>query len=64
MSSKRVAKRKGCTDKRRYGDKDSAERAMHRLLSSGKAGTGRPLNVYACRWCKGWHVGHRPMFRS
>jgi hypothetical protein len=39
-----------CEGKVRHGDRDSA-------LTHAKA-AGHEYQVYACPWCRGWHVGH------
>lgn len=46
-----------CGRKRGYQNAANAERDMQRLMSR-KGETG--LEVYHCRLCKGWHVGHAP----
>lgn len=44
-----------CARKVRYGHAETAETA--RLHMQRK--TGEALEVYKCRHCDGWHVGHR-----
>jgi hypothetical protein len=54
MSSKRHIRQKACTGKVRYETREAAEHARHMANTPG-------INVYRCRWCGGWHQGHRPI---
>jgi len=55
-------KARGCAGKRAYATREDAEAHMWRLVRSrGAALSG--LNVYDCRFCAGFHVGHRPRGR-
>lgn len=56
MSSKRRQRRKACTGKKRHKNREEAE--YHRWLLYQQGSTGS-LNVYHCKFCNGWHVGHR-----
>lgn len=56
MSSQRAIRTRSCTSKKRHGTFEAADYAMRRLLRM-KAGDGR-LEVYRCRFCGGFHVGH------
>lgn len=45
---------KSCESKRRYATSSEAEAtAQHRREESGE-----PLDIYPCRFCSGWHIGH------
>ena len=56
MASKRKIRRKQCGDKHRHTDRITAIRAADSLRHRGES----TLNVYHCKWCNGWHVGHLP----
>lgn len=43
-----------CERKVRYGRRESASRAVFKMAKKGIGG----LEVYGCRYCEGWHVGH------
>jgi hypothetical protein len=58
-----------CRGKVRYRSKRAAEAGIARLRQRIQDGTtritkkdasGRPLEVYTCGICGGWHFGHRP----
>lgn len=55
MASKRRLRRKGCTGKIRHPAESEA--AIH-AKSLSKA-EGEKMAWYKCKFCKGWHVGHR-----
>jgi len=59
MASKRRVRRKQCQHKKRHPDQQSAR--YHRFLLNQK--DGEQMNVYKCRFCGGWHVGHQPRKR-
>jgi hypothetical protein len=45
---------KSCESKRRYTTSSEAEStAQHRREESGEL-----LDIYPCRFCDGWHIGH------
>lgn len=51
-------KSRGCGAKHQHTSRQAAERQMESLIDAGEyAGN---LNVYRCRHCRTWHVGHRP----
>ena len=54
MSSKRHIRRNQCGDKIRHVTHAAA---MHHLKALHSP---LPLSAYRCKFCKGWHVGHRP----
>jgi rubrerythrin len=58
MSSKRAIRRRACTGKVRHIDAAAAARALF-LLNKTKGYQG-PMNTYRCRFCGGYHIGHRP----
>lgn len=58
VSSKRRIRRKACKSKIRHAD-GPAGRAALSALNRNKGYEG-PMNVYACRFCGGWHIGHTP----
>jgi hypothetical protein len=46
---------KSCQKKRRYATSSEAEdTARHRREESGE----KDLEIYPCRFCGGWHIGH------
>lgn len=53
MSSKRRLRRRSCGSKVRH---KTAEFALLALRHT----RGRDLNVYHCKFCGGYHVGHMP----
>ncbi len=54
-------KNRGCARKVRH---PSYEQAHAHLMHKVRWGAYMPrLNVYACRFCDGWHVGFRPRRR-
>lgn len=53
MPSRRM-RTKSCENKRRYATSSEAEStARHRREESGEL-----LDIYPCRFCNGWHIGH------
>lgn len=58
MSSKRAVRRRACKGKVRYGTLPDALAEIHRPRS--KVGVFEVLNVYRCKFCTGFHVGHMP----
>lgn len=60
MSSKRRLRRKACDGKQRH--ESAAEGLQHiRELRRKDAVQGQHhgrINVYRCKFCKGYHVGH------
>lgn len=58
MSSKRRLRRKSCSGKRAY---DSSAEGMTAMMNL-KRNTGDTswFNVYRCRFCKRYHIGHAP----
>ena len=59
MASKRHKRRRGCEGKQRHTDRATALQHLRHLARAGHAWM---LNIYHCRFCKGWHVGHAPYF--
>lgn len=62
MSSKRALRRASCGCKQRHADATAAHAhaASLRRLSHAKGDTRGAIDPYPCRFCGGWHVGHRP----
>lgn len=58
MASRRRQRRRACEGKRRHAGRQEAERALRRMKPRAQG----VLNVYRCRNCGGWHVGHAPGF--
>lgn len=56
MSSKRRLRRRQCEGKRRFPDVESA--TLRRRYLQRKNDDGRPMNIYLCKFCGGYHVGH------
>jgi hypothetical protein len=57
-----VTKRRECGTKIRHETKESALGQAGQLRRRFAA-TRSTANVYRCRWCKYWHVGHQPRRR-
>lgn len=60
-----TARSNSCAVKTRYESKTAAGKAMRGRDSRkrgkrGKQGDERPLDIYRCQFCGGWHIGHRP----
>ena len=56
MSSKRALRRKACDGKVRHADAAAAMLARAGLnRNKGYQGT---MNIYRCRFCRGYHIGH------
>jgi hypothetical protein len=61
MPSRRRMRAKSCENKRRYQTSAEAEAtAQHRREESGEL----DLDIYPCRFCDGWHIGHTPTKRK
>jgi hypothetical protein len=58
MASKRRIRRRQCSGKKRYATHQEAEGIMFKVIHSGKK-RGGWLHVYSCRFCGGYHFGHR-----
>ena len=58
MASKRAIRRKACTGKMRHPDADGARIALGKLFR--RVGYTGHMNVYRCRFCNGYHIGHAP----
>jgi hypothetical protein len=50
----RPTRSRSCEGKQQHGSRAAARTHIHALIAKG-AGL---LNVYKCRYCKTWHVGH------
>jgi hypothetical protein len=55
MASKRHQRNRECTGKVRYKTSTGAFIARKQMV--GKHGGF--FDVYHCKWCKGYHIGHR-----
>jgi hypothetical protein len=44
-----------CHKKIRYQHSQTAENAVRSM----EAKYGEPMNKYLCKFCSGWHVGHK-----
>lgn len=58
MSSKRARRRRACSGKQRHPTEEAA-RAHVAALYHQRGALG--LNIYKCKFCGAWHVGHRPL---
>ena len=56
MSSKRRLRRKSCDGKVRHADSTAALAHIRGLIRNGGIGQ---FDAYRCKFCKGYHVGHR-----
>lgn len=60
MASKRHIRRVSCSGKARHKTADFAEVAAVKMRKK----TGDHFNVYKCRFCNGYHIGHKsPVYR-
>jgi hypothetical protein len=55
MASKRKLRRRACEGKVRFESRDAAERKRRFVYRDYNE---KALNVYKCRFCGGWHLGH------
>lgn len=62
MASKRHIRRAGCEGKRRYNTEAQADSA--RFYHLQMLGTNCRLNVYLCRFCDHYHLGHQKMGKT
>lgn len=60
------ARTMGCVAKRSYPSREAAEKGRRALIGRGQPawrlvvyGTPGTSSLKPCRWCGGWHVGHR-----
>lgn len=62
MAAVRATRARACDGKQRHPNREAA---VQRLLAlARKTGTAtHSLNVYRCRHCQGFHIGHRPIGR-
>jgi hypothetical protein len=63
VNSKRALRRRSCDGKVRYTEFGAARWAMHRMLRH-EGSDGARMNVYRCRFCRGFHFGHAPRPRT
>jgi len=50
--------RRSCRRKRRHDTREQAQAALTALLRTRFA-SPYYMHAYHCRWCHGWHIGHR-----
>ena len=55
MSSKRQVRRSECGSKRKYDTVTGAQTAAYLVGQS----IGEKMDAYRCKWCRGYHIGHR-----
>ena len=48
-----------CLRKIRYASKKAAKRRVRIMKTSPKYADTDGLKAYACKFCQGWHIGHR-----
>lgn len=58
MASKRRMRRNGCEGKKRYETQKEAEHGRNYLVIKTMDQHKSYVNVYHCKFCGGWHVGH------
>lgn len=63
MASKRRLRRRQCGSKVRYPTREMAKDAMCSVIRNGRKHGGW-LHVYPCRFCGGFHYGHRPKIHN
>lgn len=54
MASLRRVRRKSCEGKVPHETRDAAK------IASRRTGNGHETKPYLCKFCRRWHVGHRP----
>ena len=59
---KRPSKQSSCDGKARHEYQAQAAAAKRAMVASGSPHW--QINVYKCRFCHGWHLGHPPGFRG
>lgn len=59
MSSKRRIRKNACTGKRRFFTLGSAMDAIKKLRRKPCARHPETLRAYHCRFCNGFHFGHK-----
>jgi hypothetical protein len=59
MSSKRRIRRKCCEGKKRYDSKEEAGKDLYILVKTTST-TFKEMNIYRCRFCHKYHIGHKP----
>jgi len=61
VASKRRMRRQACGSKRRYLTPEEGRVAIWQLnRTQGVPGYRGHMNVYKCKFCHSYHVGHRP----
>lgn len=58
----RKAYLKGCKGKIKYDSAGHASWSLKDMVSSGMVATNEKMNVYLCRFCKHWHIGHKETY--
>lgn len=56
MASKRRLRRNACQGKIRHASMNDAY-AHRQSMSKSPNATKEKINVYKCKFCKGWHIG-------
>lgn len=56
MASKRRLRKNACLGKIRHRTAEDAQIERVKAMKRGVRG----LNVYYCKYCNGYHVGHKP----
>ena len=54
--SRYLTKQRECRQKIKYHSSEEAWEISRRMEASNP---GHNIDAYVCRWCDGWHVGHR-----
>jgi hypothetical protein len=52
-----ATKRRSCDGKRRHESKKAANK---HVIEMKRKYAARRLHSYHCKFCDGWHVGHKP----
>ena len=58
MASKRRIRRNACGSKKRYETEREARNAIIQYMKD--FGKGHRMCSYRCKFCGGFHIGHRP----
>lgn len=57
-------RKKSCDGKKRHANYLEAVARMRFMEREYNERGGQPLNVYYCRFCDGYHIGHLPKDRK
>lgn len=62
MYTRKAHRGLACTDKRGYKTSEIAYRIRRNMIEQGSS--EEAIVAYQCRFCREWHVGHKPHYRG